>query len=171
MMAKGDPHPQAGGKGQGREAIQDRFDGQQGIIAAEAVLNGAQDRHGAHAEYQAGGDESLGKAPQVLRRDAPRHTAAQPLAKALQAHVDAPPFAQDGADEDADGDDEDVLCVSKVNCTPSTRVSRPMPCNTVSRIRSGRRFPRIVPSPPPSRTVAMLIKVPVNGRPLVALRA
>jgi hypothetical protein len=57
---RGKQHPDAqrGGKSQGREPVQDRFDGQQFVVTGQAVLDGAEDGHRANAEEQGSRQET-----------------------------------------------------------------------------------------------------------------
>ena len=90
------PPAERGGKGDGRDAVEQRLDRQQPDLAGQAVLDRPEDRERADAEDDRGGDEGLGDAAWLALA---REPLLEPAAEPFEAVLEAEQLADGGAEQ------------------------------------------------------------------------
>ena len=99
-----DPEPVGRGHRQRGEAVDDGLGKNHGAVAPQALVERADDRHRADAEQHRGVDHAVGE--QRVGRFEPLF---QPVAHTDEAGFQPEQFADHGADDDAENDDERIL--------------------------------------------------------------
>ena len=148
------------------DAVEDALCKEDGRVTEQAVVDRADDRHGADADRERGGDEAVDK-PRIARA---ARDALQPRAERGHARLDVQQLADEPADDEARDHHVDaaerelpVIIVRSVPPSPRNITESAQARISVSCTRSAIKRPQPSPRMPPSAMAATLAMIPMPG--------
>ena len=106
---EGHAQPQGGAEYNGTDAVQQGLGKEGGMVAGEAILEGAHDGHGPHAEEKAGGDEPLGDGGLSAVGHQPLRALLHPEPQGLHPPVQIQELADERPNDHGQNGDERVI--------------------------------------------------------------